>query len=227
MLFLEILELLGTYNIGLSQVGGDPLLIPRSRNRPQPIKIVVLGEGGVGKTTLAEIFCNNSFFGKTTLTTQTIGVQFHSKIIKMNEKIWKMQIWDLGGQRRFREMGVFQKYCKGAHGAVLCFDLSDLETLVMIPNWLQILPQNIPTVLIGTKCDKVEGYNAQILKEDVLPFLRKCSSEIYVQTSAANPDSIISAFNSLLELILDSFEKEYENNALTPQNVRNYSFLQS
>ena len=203
------------------------MLIQQSRNRPQPIKIVVLGEGGVGKTTLAEIFCNNSFFGKTTLTTQTIGVQFHSKITQIDGKMLKMQIWDLGGQTRFREMGVFQRYCKGAHGAILCFDLSDLETLVMIPKWLEILPPGIPTVLIGTKCDKVEGYNAQVLKEDVLPFLHKCSSEIYVQTSATDPKSIISAFNSLLELILENFGKNEKDKALESQNLRNFSFLQS
>jgi small GTP-binding protein len=124
-------------------------LVPSKEKKP--IKIVLLGEGGVGKTTISKSYIDNYFFTKSK---QTIAVEFHSKIITHSDKdVSKLQIWDLGGQEHFKHMGVFGEFCKGADAALLCFDLTDLSSLFNLSEWLEFIIPTIPRFLIGTKSD--------------------------------------------------------------------------
>ncbi len=124
-------------------------LIPSKEKKP--LKIVLLGEGGVGKTTISKSYIDNYFFTKSK---QTIAVEFHSKIISRSEnEVSKLQLWDLGGQEHFKHMGVFGDFCKGADAALLCFDLTDLSSLFNLAEWIEFIPPLIPRFLIGTKSD--------------------------------------------------------------------------
>ncbi len=123
------------------------------RNPYLPLKLVILGEGGVGKTTLSKTFVDGKEFIST--TTQTIMIDTHStyyRIIDDQTKA-KVTIWDLGGQERFKNSGMFQEYCKGADGAILCFDLTDLSSLSSLTEWIRFLADDVPRFLIGTKMD--------------------------------------------------------------------------
>ena len=82
-------------------------IVPRMENKP--LKFAILGEGGVGKTTLSRSFSNDSFFSEAR---QTIAVVFHSKILYDYKNTQnRLQIWDLGGQDQFKNMGVFREFC--------------------------------------------------------------------------------------------------------------------
>ena len=124
-------------------------LVPSKEKKP--LKIVLLGEGGVGKTTISKSYIDNQFFTKSK---QTIAVEFHSKIVAQSDRgESRLQIWDLGGQEHFKQMGVFGEFCKGADAALLCFDLTDLSSLFNLSEWLEFITPTIPRFLVGTKSD--------------------------------------------------------------------------
>ena len=84
-------------------------------------KLVLAGDGGVGKTTLIHRYITNSFIDSTKLT---IGAAFHTHEIQSGDHSVLVQIWDLGGQEQFKQMGIFDKYFKGATVTVVMFDLT-------------------------------------------------------------------------------------------------------
>ncbi|WEU40007.1 MAG: GTP-binding protein [Candidatus Odinarchaeum yellowstonii] len=126
-------------------------------------KIVVVGEGGVGKTTLIKRYVTGQFTNSKT----TIGVSFAIANVNFNNVTVKMQIWDLGGEERFRTL--LPSFCKGAQGAIIVFDQSRFSTFLSLPEWIELVKKNtnnIPIILVGSKSDLVSenSYLDQIME---------------------------------------------------------------
>lgn len=172
------------------------------RAKTKSLKVIICGEGGIGKTALVSTFRDGQFMPDTKMT---IAVQFHTvRYTFTNDKDENevaLQIWDLGGQKHFREMGMFEKYCRGAHVAMVCFDLSDLDTLEQVPGWIELLPAHIPKILVGTKKD--QSYESA---EDIVePFLKEFNFQGYIETSAKDEsDSVLLAFEKLMAAYKES-----------------------
>lgn len=84
------------------------------------IKLLVIGDQSVGKTCLLERFVNDSF---TESTLSTIGIDFRIKYLEIEKIKIKLQIWDTGGQERFRT--ITRSYFKGSHGVLLVYDVTN------------------------------------------------------------------------------------------------------
>ena len=119
------------------------------------LKILIAGDSAVGKSTLLHRYVEEEFIDSKTMT---IGVDFKTKKLAIeDEKVCQLQLWDLGGQERFRFM--HEAYLRGAHGALLLFDTTNYTSFVNIDKWTQLLrKQNneLPIILIGTKFDLEE-----------------------------------------------------------------------
>ncbi|MHA2330250.1 MAG: Rab family GTPase, partial [Candidatus Hodarchaeales archaeon] len=89
-------------------------------------KIIVVGEGGVGKTTFINRFANNKFVKDTKITIGAGFYSFHNEVYK--DTIIKLQVWDFGGEKRFRF--ILPSYCHGAHGVIFTFDLTRSSSLL-------------------------------------------------------------------------------------------------
>ncbi|MFX1521340.1 MAG: Rab family GTPase [Promethearchaeota archaeon] len=116
-------------------------------------KVVCVGDGAVGKTSITVRTCHGQFDGEYLMT---IGVEFGTKICMIDEQNeLRLQIWDTAGQERFRFLQ--PAYYRGAHGALLVYDITRMESLENIPKWIgdlvDTIGTSIPTVLVGNKCD--------------------------------------------------------------------------
>ena len=96
-------------------------------------KIILGGQGGVGKTTLLLRYLENRFVEDTKIT---IGVKFFLKKVNREDTDVALLLWDLGGQKQFRF--VQGRYMKGASAALVFFDAHRLKTLSQVPNWARI-----------------------------------------------------------------------------------------
>ena len=94
-------------------------------------KILLIGDAGVGKSTMLLKFVDDIF---TTSYLSTIGVDFKIKTIELDNKIIKLQIWDTAGQERFRT--ITSSYYRGAYGIFVVFDLTQLDTFTNVQMWL-------------------------------------------------------------------------------------------
>eukprot|EP00357_Protocruzia_adherens_P000089 CAMPEP_0114976076 /NCGR_PEP_ID=MMETSP0216-20121206/2461_1 /TAXON_ID=223996 /ORGANISM="Protocruzia adherens, Strain Boccale" /LENGTH=203 /DNA_ID=CAMNT_0002336943 /DNA_START=44 /DNA_END=655 /DNA_ORIENTATION=+ len=116
------------------------------------VKLLIIGDSGVGKTCFLLRFADNQF---TTNHIATIGIDFKIKGVRIKDKNVKLQIWDTAGQERFRT--ITQTYYKGAMGIILVYDTTDATTFNNIRNWMRQIDQNaqseVRRVIVANKCD--------------------------------------------------------------------------
>jgi len=157
------------------------------------LKVLIVGNGTVGKTSLVRRYCEGSF---TSSRVATIGVDFQTKLVDLPGGQVKLSIWDLAGQERFAVMR--PGFYKGGRSAALVFDVTEPQTLEDLPRWreelLGVIP-TVPTIVIGNKIDlerKVEMDKGREYAQSI--------GAPYVETSAATGDGVPQFFESLARL---------------------------
>lgn len=167
-------------------------------------KIIIIGNSGVGKSNIMSRYVQDQFNNELHAT---IGVEFTTKTLMIDEKDVKLQIWDTAGQERFR--AISRSIYNGAKGAFLVYDITNQETFDNIPNWLMELKTytgpNIPLFLIGNKCD-LEHMRA--VKKNVADKFARDNGLSYIETSALEKTNIDKVFELLAKNMMD--EKKHE-----------------
>ena len=123
------------------------------------LKIVILGDSGVGKTTLLQQYVHNKANANTK---PTIGADFSKKEIQVDGQVVTLQIWDTAGQEKFQSLGF--AFYRGADCCALCYDLTNPNSFEALDKWKEGFienagpddPKTFPFVLIGNKLD-MEG----------------------------------------------------------------------
>lgn len=163
------------------------------------LKLVIAGEGGVGKTTLVRRFVEGIYHDSLL----TVGTAFAAKNIEVHDGYGstpvKLQIWDFGGEKRFRFL--LPKFCFGARGAMISFDLNRFSTFLKLDQWLELIrdnTDNIPLILIGTKADLQRTVN----REEVIEFAKKYGMKAYFETSSKSDLNVTFAFEYISKAML-------------------------
>jgi small GTP-binding protein len=161
---------------------------------PIPLfKVMLIGDGNVGKTSLARQYCEHKFEDSRILT---IGVDFQIKQVELPDGWVKLSIWDVAGQPRFQV--VRESFYRGSAAAALVFDLSAPETFDHLEGWLQEIRQVVPQIrimLVGNKRD-IEHQS----RVNLAAFLQKEALVPYVETSAKTGEGVDEMFNLLAKL---------------------------
>ncbi|KAG7619050.1 Ras-related protein RABA4b [Arabidopsis thaliana] len=167
-------------------------------------KVVLIGDSAVGKSQLLARFARDEF---SMDSKATIGVEFQTRTLSIEQKSIKAQIWDTAGQERYR--AVTSAYYRGAVGAMLVYDMTKRETFEHIPRWLEELrahaDKNIVIILIGNKSD-LEDQRA-VPTEDAKEFAEK-EGLFFLETSALNATNVENSFNTLMTQIYNTVNKK-------------------
>ncbi len=118
-------------------------------------KLIIAGDGGVGKTALVDRYVNGQFHDNNRIT---LGVQFMVKRLNIDGNAIDLQIWDFGGEDRFRF--ILPAYCRGAHGAIFMYDITNPASLYHVDEWLGVLRSQggkFPILMGGTKADLIHS----------------------------------------------------------------------
>lgn len=164
-------------------------------------KVVLVGDGSVGKSCLLSRFTRNEF----NLESQsTIGVEFASKCITIAGKTIKAQVWDTAGQEKHYR-ALCAAYYRGAAGAIITYDITSRRSFDNLGVWLQqvkdFTDSKIVTILVGNKCDL--SHLRTVPKEEAQKFADK--NKIYfIETSALDTTNVEEAFLNLLTQIYQS-----------------------
>jgi len=180
------------------------------------LKVIILGDSGVGKTSLMNQYVNKKFSGQYKAT---IGADFLTKEVVIEDRLVTMQIWDTAGQERFQSLGV--AFYRGADSCVLVFDVNIAKTFENLDSWRDEFliqasprdPDNFPFVVIGNQVDKDSRVVSQ---KRALSWCNSKGNIPYYETSAKDGINVEQAFQVVAK---NAIKKDNDIDSYVPQPV--------
>ena len=163
----------------------------------QLIKIIVVGDSGVGKSTMLMRFEKNIF---DELFIPTVGIDFLIKKIQVNDKLYKLHLWDMAGQERYKS--IVNTYYRNGQGIILAFDIANMSSFENLQNWIDSInkysPANSVLFIVGTKSD-LEN-DRIVTHEEAKKFANSLNIEYY-EVSSKNEYDIEGVFMDIIKKI--------------------------
>ena len=177
-------------------------MMPFNKDYDYIFKLLIIGDSYVGKSSLLSKYVDNNFDENFN---STIGVDFKSKHLDIDDKMVKLQIWDSSGEKIFKSISCL--YYKNCHGIMLVFDLTNRKSFQNIKTWLKDIKEycrvdDVPKILIGNKTDK-----ARIIPYEEIIEFSDSMNLVYIETSAKHDTNIDKAFQELTREIKGDFKR--------------------
>lgn len=158
----------------------------------------MFGDAGCGKTTLTQRYLTNVFKSDSRMT---IGVEFEVKALEVAGKKVKLQIWDFGGEERFRFL--LPTYVKGANAGIFLYDVTNYSSLGHIDDWLLVVNKEvsykIPILVVGGKADLDDR---EVTAEEGINVAKSRGTEGFVECSAKSGENVAIVFEAITQLML-------------------------
>lgn len=170
-------------------------------------KLIIIGDSAVGKSCLLHRLTNNEF---VTDHEVTVGVEFGTLLVKLEQQLFKLQIWDTAGQDSFKS--ITKIFYRGAHCIFLAYDITRLETFNNLATWYnEVMAQSEPDVilfLVGNKKDMEE--QREVSHDRVEKFKRDRNIMFHFETSAKTGENIENLFIFASKVLYNSFKDKIE-----------------
>ncbi|CAF4146724.1 unnamed protein product, partial [Rotaria magnacalcarata] len=172
----------------------------KSLDPVQTFKILIIGDSGVGKSSLMVRFVDDIF---TPAYITTIGVDFKMSTINVDGHQCRIQIWDTAGQERFRV--ITSTYYRGADGVIIVYDVTNGESFANLKDWITEMERHcdktVPKILVGNKDDNDNELGKVVLTSDARAYAEQKVLPFF-ETSAKDNKNISEAFNEITRLAL-------------------------
>ncbi|KAI3972825.1 hypothetical protein MKX01_019483 [Papaver californicum] len=153
-------------------------------------KLLLIGDSSVGKSCLLLRFADDSYVDSYI---STIGVDFKIRTVELDGKTVKLQIWDTAGQERFRT--ITSSYYRGAHGIIIVYDVTDMESFNNVKQWLNEIDRyandSVCKLLVGNKCDLVDK---KVVDTETAKAFADSLGIPFLETSAKEGSNVEQAF---------------------------------
>lgn len=174
-----------------------------STDAARRVKILILGDGGVGKSSLITRWTQDTF---SPSLTATVGVNFKSKKLQVGEESVQVQVWDTAGQEQFHK--ITTSYYKGAQGIMLVYDLSSQKSFDNTEYWIKKIKENatanVQVALIGNKSDLRSSGKGNCVDMEQGKELALRFGVPFCETSAKDSSNVNYSFEKLVENIISS-----------------------
>ena len=196
--------------------------LPLSEEYDLMFKILLLGDSGVGKSSLLLRYTKNEF---TTDMRSTIGVEFGLKYITIDNLQLKVQIWDTAGMERYRS--ITNAYYKGAKGVIVVYDICRKQSFENVDKWIDDFKskgdEDAVILLIGNKSDLSEQREVTVEEGEIKAKKNKFG---FMEASAKDNNNVQKAFETLFGEIIKEYKKNNEisedKNMVSATNFRGY-----
>lgn len=183
-------------------------------------KVVILGDSSVGKTSLMNQFCNHEFSNKYKAT---IGADFETSTLTIENKLISLQIWDTAGQERFQSL--VESFYRGSDACMLVYDVNVQSTFDNLPNWRADFliksgnSEDFPFVVVGNKIDLNKSIERSISKQQAEEWTESIHA-VYFETSAKEGTMVSKAFEELGRMTLGQ-DKVVSKDTITFESTKN------
>lgn len=169
-------------------------------------KLIIIGDSGVGKSSILTRYTRNEFSQETKTT---IGVELSTSLINVDEKKLKVAIWDTAGQERFR--AATNLYYRNTLGAFICYDITNYNSFQNVGKWLNELRDHVNSqviiTLVGNKCDLRHLRAVSVTEARTLADKYELN---FIETSALDSINIESSFKDIISEIYNRIYKPQE-----------------
>lgn len=190
----------------------------KNENPVIEIKVILIGDPGVGKTNIINRFLSQEF---NPSCNPTLGSSFGEKIIKKEKNIYKLKIWDTTGEEKYRS--ITKLFIKASHIVLLVYSIDNLESFHNLDIWYNYIDEQLSEsdyilAIVGNKKDLI--LSEVVTDEEGKNYAEKKGAFFQLTSAKCDEEGIISLFEKLLDELIKKYGERIMNDSLQMKNIK-------